>query len=540
MLRNRPECQPSSPPLSDQYRRLAALLLIVGLGCRTALYLLNHPLYMDEAFVALNLLDRDFVGLTGHLDELQVAPVLFLWAERAAYLALGPSEWSLRLIPFLAGAAALGLFWRLARNVVSPPAAAIAVGLLATSRWPLHMASQVKPYSLDLLAAVGLLTLAIHAIRQPGQTRWLLLLVLVVPLAVASSYPAVFVGAGVGVVLLPVVWRRPGWAPRLLFAAYGVLLVAGFLVCDVLIGRQQLGPPGDRLHDYMMEYWKRAFPPHDPVALGKWLVTVHFGPLTGYPYGNGDAAGAVAFPLLLVGAWVCWRRGERHLLALLLLPFALTLVAALLGKYPYGGCTRLSQHLAPAVCLLAGVGAARVCELIVRCPVRRCRAVSAIAALLAAFGVVLVTYWFFRPYRDDGDLGAKRLATAVMSHARPGDRVLYTPLPESVRAGTVWYLRVNHARPAPLEERAWAEALHSAEPVWLLMPAGEAGRPRPGPGIARPATGMPALKLEHRATFELPDSSQAGRTLRVELWEVGPAEPGAAADRGRMVAFPDS
>ena len=72
-----------SPPLSASYRRLAGLLLLVGLGCRATLYLLNHPLYMDEAFLGVNLLDRDFLGLTRQLHEFQVAPVLFLWAERA-------------------------------------------------------------------------------------------------------------------------------------------------------------------------------------------------------------------------------------------------------------------------------------------------------------------------------------------------------------------------------------------------------------------------------------------------------------------------
>ena len=506
------------------YARLATLLLIVGLGCRTGLYFLNHPLYMDEAFLAVNLLDRDFVALTGQLDELQVAPVLFLWAERAAYLALGPSEWALRLIPFLAGVVALGLFWHLAAKVVSPPAAAMAVGLLAVSRWSLHMAVQVKPYSLDLLASVVLLTVTVHLLRQPARARWLLLLVLIVPLALASSYPAVFVGAGVGVVLVPVIWRQPGWVPRLLFAAYGVLLVAGFLVCDVMIAGQQLGPQGDRTHDYMMEYWEQAFPPQDPVSLAPWLVSVHFGPLTGYPYGNGDAAGAITFPLMVLGSWICWRRGKRQLLALLLLPFGLTLAAALMGKYPYGGCTRLSQHLAPAVCLLAGVGTAHLCKLLFPCPVRRRRAIWAIGSLLAGFAVVLVTYWSFRPYRDDGDLWTKCVATAVMSHAQPGDRVIYAALPESVRAGTVWYLRVNKARPAPWGEGTWTEALRSGEPFWLLTPAAGAGQPRTGPDIVPQANGMLSRKIERRAVFELPDSSQPGRTLRAELWEVRPAD----------------
>jgi hypothetical protein len=392
--------------------------------------------------------------------------------------------------------------------------------LLAVSRWPLLLSSQVKPYSLDLLASVGFLTLALHGLRQPARTRWLALLVLVVPLALGSSFPAVFVAGSVGVVLLPVAWQRNEWAPRLLFAAYCVLLGAGFLVFDVLIGQQQLGPQGNRLHDSMMEGWNRAFPPHDPVSLGKWLVYTHFGPLTAYPFGKGSAAGVVTFPLMLLGVWVCRRRGQRQLLALLLLPFALTLAAAVLGKYPYGGCTRLSQHLAPAGCLWSGVGITHLGKLISRRAEWRCRAVWVIGCLLAGFGLVQATYWSFRPYRDVGDLWARRLATGVMGHIRPGDRVLYTVLPESVRIGTVWYLRVHNARPVSYGKTEWTEALESREPVWLLTTAAAADPSQRGSPVGLRANGMPARKIEHRASFGLPDSSRSGCRLRADLWEI--------------------
>ena len=48
----------------------------------------------------------------------------------------------------------------------------------------------------------------------------------------------------------------------------------------------------------------------------------------------------------------------EDLLLLLLTPFVLTFLAALAGKYPYGGSARIAQHLAPSLCLLAGTGAA--------------------------------------------------------------------------------------------------------------------------------------------------------------------------------------
>ncbi|MBY0526290.1 MAG: glycosyltransferase family 39 protein [Gemmataceae bacterium] len=507
-----------------RYRRLALLLLLMGLTCRTALYLLNHPLYMDEAFVTLNVVDRDYPGLARQLDESQVAPLLFLWGERAVYEALGPAEQALRLVPFLAGITALVLFWHLARRLVSPPAAAVAVGLLAVSRWPLHMTSQVKPYSLDLLASVVLLSLAVHWLRRPERLRWLVLLVLVTPIAVGVSYPAVFVAGGVGSVLLVAVWRRAGQPARLLVVAYGMMLAGSFLFFDVLIGQRQLGPPGDRLHDYMMDYWTGAFPPAEGTPLAKWLVLVHFGPLMGYPYGNGYAAGAITFPLFLVGAWACWRTGRHQLAALCLIPFALTLTAAFLHKYPYGGCTRMSQHLAPAVCLLAGLGLVRLVRLCSCSPAFQGRAIRTVGCVLAAYGVGLVVFWTLCPYRDRDDPWAKSVAVAVMTHAQPGDQVIVSGLPESVRAEISWYVLVNSGRPIQAKALNGTDAPARGGSVWLLISADVVGGPWTDSPVWVPAGQGPTRKVEHRATFTLPSLEGGTPALRVDLWAI----PGAA------------
>ena len=115
-------------PRSRFWRNLALVLLLVGLAWRALRYFLQFPIWGDEAFVCLNFLDRDFATLTGPLRFVQVAPILFLWTELAAYRMLGGSELALRLLPFLAGLGSLFLFWRLARLTLSPRACALAVG----------------------------------------------------------------------------------------------------------------------------------------------------------------------------------------------------------------------------------------------------------------------------------------------------------------------------------------------------------------------------------------------------------------------------
>jgi hypothetical protein len=75
------------------------------------------------------------------------------------------------------------------------------------------------------------------------------------------------------------------------------------------------------------------------------------------PLSNG--ASALTTILALVGLAQLVRRPNQRTLAILLLaPFVLNFLAALMHKYPYGGCCRLAQHLAPAICMMAGWGLA--------------------------------------------------------------------------------------------------------------------------------------------------------------------------------------
>ena len=143
------------------------------------------------------------------------SPPLFLWLERAVVLALGDSEYALRLVPFLASCLALVLFAGFARRVLGPYAAALAVGLFAVSDRLLWHASEAKPYALDVLVAVAA---GWWFARTAGWPLWRRCLpaAVVAPFAVWASFPACFVAGGLLLGLLPSAtrrrtdWREPG------------------------------------------------------------------------------------------------------------------------------------------------------------------------------------------------------------------------------------------------------------------------------------------------------------------------------------------
>src|SRR5690606_2063245 len=152
------------------------------------------------------------------LDNGQICPLLFLWIERAVVMLLGFSEHSLRLFPLACGMAGVVVFERLARMTLRGVPLLPAVGIFAVSVHPIRHAAGAKPYASDLLVSL-LLTMAAAAwLRERDRSRWLWVLVALLPAGLGLSNPAVFVAGGLVIGLAWPVWRSGRWADRLALA----------------------------------------------------------------------------------------------------------------------------------------------------------------------------------------------------------------------------------------------------------------------------------------------------------------------------------
>ena len=497
--------------------RLGVLLLSLGLVCRAVRYLLQFPFWGDEAYVLINFLDRDYLGLTKTLDGCQVAPILFLWGEATVYRALGGAEWAMRLLPFLASVGGLLLFWRLARLTLPPRAAAFAVGLMAVARWPVTMGAVVKPYSFDLLFALALLVPAVHWLIRPERMRWLALLVAVVPVALAGSYPAAFVAGAVSVALLPAVWRNRSAGVVSLYLGYNALMLATFLGCFLLIGREQLDPATGSVYRSMLEYWADGFPPSRPWPLLRWFLAINIGRLMAYPVGDSNGGSALTALLFLVGVWRFWKDGRHAVLVLCLTPFALNLLAAFLHRYPYGGCCRLSQHLAPAVCLLAGYGAAATVERFARTPVGRARATFGVCGLLALCGAAQPFIDVARPYREEEALWCHKVADEVTGLGAPKDRVVVVTEPSGDWGLLRWQLLRRGGAVSWNGGVDWDRLSAEGGRLWLVSPHMGA-RPQEDP--TPPGLGEGWVRVEQaRFTLRYPKPEDPTRWCTLSCWQ---------------------
>ena len=129
--------------------RWLGAFMVLGIALRLLRLALDYPLWRDEAYLAWNVLDSDYAGLTRPLDYQQVCPLLFLWAEKAVVGLLGFREWTLRLVPTAASVAGMFVFRHVAGRLLGGMAWVTAVAILAIGYTPIRHGGEVKPYATD-------------------------------------------------------------------------------------------------------------------------------------------------------------------------------------------------------------------------------------------------------------------------------------------------------------------------------------------------------------------------------------------------------
>jgi hypothetical protein len=383
------------------------LFVTLGVLIRLVRYFADYPIWHDEAFLAASLWDRDYAALLRPLEYGQVAPWLFLAIEHTVVSFLGYSEMILRLFPTICSMTSLILFGIVSGRLMRGPARVLAVAILAMSFYPIRHGAEIKPYASDLLAALLLLAPAVEWVRSPDRVRWWWILAAEAPFVLALSYPAVFVAGGIGLALAPAVLRMRRRPLRLAWVTYNLVLVASFVGIYLSCTSSQASEMGSF---YRLGYWAESFPPlARPWALPFWLLDMHSGQMMAYPVGEkyGGSLGTLLF--VLVGCLALLRRGRGTMMAVLTAPFGMGLLAAGLGKYPYGGTARTMQYLAPSICLLAGLGLGALCARI--SPPAWGRGVIAFSlAAMTIFGAGLIVRDAIAPYRSIGDVRTREFA----------------------------------------------------------------------------------------------------------------------------------
>ena len=358
-------------------------LILLGAAFRLRQYLFNRALWLDEAKLALNLIDRSLAGLLQPLTAGQAAPVGFLMAQKASVLAFGAGELSLRLLPLFAGVISLVFFYAVAKLCLKPGTALAMLALFSSSEQLLYYSSEVKQYSTDVAVALGLTLITLHFQAGRLDARRAGLLALAGAAAVWFSHPAIFILAASGAFFfVSALLRKERAAARLTAAMTAFWLLSFCAACAVSLRSIEAMPP-----------FPEAYPPvHGSDIV--WIAASYYhfcanlsGGFTLAPYtGLLFAAGCLALAARSPGR-----------LTLLVLPGILALAASVARLYPFTGRTYL--FLAPGAMIVMGAALDLAAERL--CRSRSCLRQMIVPAFLAAVLLVPVAVTAVRHFTID-------------------------------------------------------------------------------------------------------------------------------------------
>lgn len=502
---------PFAAPSPSVLASWLAVFIALGVGWRTLRYALGFPFWGDEAYVAINLLHRDYVGLLQPLEYQQIAAPLWLWCEKAVFDLLGGGEYALRFPSLVFGLAGIAAFVALARSQLEGRAAVLAVAIFASTYYLARESAEVKPYAADTLVSTLILLAATRWMQRPGDLAPPWVTAGLAGCGIWLSYPAVFTASGVSLALLvPAV--RNGRRGVIAWLSYSAAVTLSFAAFFLLVAGRQASSVAD---SWLEDYWRGAFPPiGDPAALLRWIIEIHTGLMFAYPVGAENGGSALTTVAFLVGVAALLRTGRWRLTALLLAPFAMTFVAAALERYPYGKSFRVAAFLAPSICLLVGAGGAAALQAI-----RAIRWREGLAGLLglALVGLMLggMTADVLTPYKRVEDARMRAAMRALVARLAPRERVtaLNSPFalpanPSCPRFDPVMYYYFERYSGRRL---LWREGDHVPESEWLLAYY------QPGLG----ADGAPALaRVLTSQRFELHATVALGTGKRLEIYRV--------------------
>jgi hypothetical protein len=407
-LKEAPENRPETPTLLegtaaiDWASRYAWAFVGLGIVVRLIRYLRGFPVWLDEQYLAINILEHDYTDLLRGLEYRQAAPFGFLWVEKALVSWLGCNEWTLRAVSLAASVAGLVAFRMLAGRLLRGSALVAAVGIMSVAYFPIRHSSEFKPYAGDLCAAAVLLLLAVNWSSDPSRLRKALALAVGAVIAMPFSFPSVFVAGGIGLAMVPIAWERRSARAWAGLVGYNAALAAAFAGLYVVA----LRPQYDRATEttFMYEYWRNSFPPSlaEPGKLVPWLAEAHAGEALAYPIGAKKLCSTPQLLLAIIGAVVLVRRRQGMAVNATLGMLALALVAAALRKYPYAHGERLQQYWAPSACLLIGTGFAVAVERL-RSAVTQRRLMRVACGGLVLLAAVSVGQSIVRPYKHRWD-----------------------------------------------------------------------------------------------------------------------------------------
>jgi hypothetical protein len=331
---------------NPQFALFTMLYLVIFIGIFLAVYqfILNRSLWLDEASLALNIINRNFTGLTKPLSYRQIAPIGFLFIERISVLVLGKNEFALRIFPLISFLISIPFFYLLADKLAKNKVIAlISTSIFSITLSLLRYSSEVKQYSSDVLFAIIILYCSLTL--KLNTNRSLFIYAIIGSIAIWFSSIAVIILFVVGIYSL----YFEGYQKKNYRVLFPILFWAiSFFIYYVFFIHNH--PHAE----FMIHYWRKAFLPLNPFSEGFYLF-LYRAARGVYTYLLGfHSFWSIPFLISLIAVGVMLKNREYTILYFCLAPITVHLFLSGLTLYPFKG--RFALYILPLVILVFSIG----------------------------------------------------------------------------------------------------------------------------------------------------------------------------------------
>ncbi len=362
--------------LQDHGLTLPVILYsVIAIGIFLVIYqfVFNRSLWIDEAQVALNIINKDFLELTKTLDHHQSAPIGFLFIERLSVLIFGKNEMALRLFPFISFFFAIYFFYLLANKLTNNRIITlISVSIFSIIVMILRYSSEVKQFPIDILFAMMIIYFSLTL--QLNNNRSLFIYAILGATAIWFSNASVIILALAGLYVLYVeCYQKKNY--KVLFSFFIWIISFSFFYYFVVYNHPFSGS--------MKAVWHHAFMPLNPFSKDLYIFIYehiadmyHLLGFVGYFW-------LIPFVVSLSGIVFMIKYQKYTLLYFSISPVILHLLLSSVELYPFTG--RFLLYIVPLIMLMYAFGLYYLFDFLNKKIIR-------LPSLLLAFPVLVMFY----------------------------------------------------------------------------------------------------------------------------------------------------
>lgn len=335
--------------LNKTTRSTAIGFILMAALLKCIVFFQNRSLFLDEANLSRNIVEKSYLELFSSLDYEQFAPPLYLWIVKFYTQLFGVHEFSLRLFPILLGLGSLFLMYKILIRLFDDWSILYPIILFGFSLFMLRYHTENKQYAADVFFTLLFIYLAFK--YKFSNNKSLISLGVIGAISIWFSMPLAFILAGVGCAIFYKQFIHSK-DQTVSYLSYGFMIIL-WLISFGLFFFFNLKQSIDS--KYLQDFHETAYLefPTSVIAIKQSYAVLR------------DLLSSMVGPLLLVRIWaaICMLLGIFSLIKkdigkaiLMVIPIASCFFASMLHYYIL--IPRLSLFLMPILFILLGLGAA--------------------------------------------------------------------------------------------------------------------------------------------------------------------------------------